>query len=407
MAEERGDLACCKPEFTGELTTNKNFISPDSTGAATIGEVKLLSNGNFFKDGDTIDEAIAKVKKATKGKERAYDLCIIYNTLAYLLNTMTWNDTDISSWVKKLKEYCGENEPKIKTCKDELGSDYDDKVADCNERKKNGEAVKWSDSHCGCIADEKSVVAPVEEVKGCMDTKAGNYDPLATVSRGCEFEKDIVLENEFCFCITDTCEEIGNCLKGTQTIEAKRNSWESFDKLYKAIYERALTVISTIKPQTRISTEKGFYGEKFDSDYAIDLAKALTILEFRGYSLNRAARGMKNTESDLVMKNEDGDYLGFFSGASMTSPLFNKFGLQLTPSVIQMRVANNPGGYIQPEHINGIKRYLNPKYTNRYNLVKNVNIDIDGRIMLPESRTKSGLGALLEPKITGLEKILK
>ena len=406
MAEERGKLACCIRE---DETTNVDFIATDGVGASTIGDVKLQDKGNYFKSNDTIDEAIEKVKDAKKGKERAEDLCIIYNTLAYLVNkTRKWHGTDISSWVTKLKDYCGKNTVKAKTCKQKIGDKKYNELKDkCNERKKNGEAVKWSDSHCGCVADEKSVVAPVEEVKGCMDDKANNYDSTATVSRGCEFEKDIVLENEFCFCITDTCEEIGNCLKGTQTIEAKRNSWESFDKLYKAIYERALTVISTIKPQTRISTEKGFYGETFDSDYAIDLAKALTILEFRGYSLNRAARGMKNTESDLVMKNEDGDYLGFFSGASMTSPLFNKFGLQLTPSVIQMRVANNPGGYIQPEHINGIKRYLNPKYTNRYNLVKNVNIDIDGRIMLPESRTKSGLGALLEPKITGLEKILK
>ena len=45
------------------------------------------------------------------------------------------------------------SEVKPKTCKEKLGSEYDDKVEECSERKNNGELVRWSNSNCGCVDD--------------------------------------------------------------------------------------------------------------------------------------------------------------------------------------------------------------------------------------------------------------
>lgn len=413
MAAELGDLNCCTPE--GEAASKKFASIKSVAPKKNIGnDATIQSHGNHFNKGDTFNEAIKNVKDAAKGADKAADLCLIYNTLVKAKNGRVWAKADISSYLTTLETECDGNVVKPKTCKEKLGSDYEDKVEECNGRKSEGESVEWSDGECGCVVVKKGEVAPIEEVRGCMVNPTGlpdgvtvNYDPLATVNYGCVFKKDVQLENEFCFCVTDTCEEIGNCLKGKQVISAMVSSYTSFYKKYSRVYENVIKSLAKIKNpfDFRISTEKGFYGEK-PGDYIEDLAKALTILEFRGYGLSTNADG-NIKDADLVMKSLDGDYLGFFSGASMSSPMYKYFNLQLTDPIIRFRVANNLGGSIvNKRHIKAIQRIIN-KEGRESDKVKNVNIDIDGAITLQENITTVGLGVLLETKVIGLGKLLK
>ena len=155
----------------------------------------------------------------------------------------------------------------------------------------------------------------------------------------------------------------------------------------------------------RLSTEIGFYGEQVDNSYVLDLAKALTILVFREYSLSSRAKGnIKN--SDLVMQTEGGEYLGFFSGA-VNSNGFEKFNLQLTSPIVRVRVANNIGGTIVDKSVVPSIQRIIKKLGGESDKVKNVSIDSEGLISLQENITKIGLGALLETKVVGLAKLLK
>ena len=192
MAEKLGNLECCKGD--------KNFLlTYSNTPKTDIGEHLVFNEkGNYFERGDTINNAIELTNNAKKGEKRASDLCNIYNTLVDAITKSIWFDTDITSYVKKLKTACKNNVVKPKTCKEKLGSEYDDKVEECSERKNNGELVRWSNSNCGCVDDESGVVAPTEEIRGCMVNNEGlpddvtvNYDPEATLNFGCTFKKSV------------------------------------------------------------------------------------------------------------------------------------------------------------------------------------------------------------------------
>jgi|21_taG_2_1085346.scaffolds.fasta_scaffold00203_5 hypothetical protein len=403
MAEKLGNLECCKGNKDFLLTKTENIAGVNKNAPYNnIGKhLKLNEKGNHFSKGDTINKAIKKIGEASKGPKVAEDLCEIYNTLVDIIKKSVWFDTDISSYVEKLKTACDNNVVKPKSakekCKKKLGSDYDDEVKKCSERKSGGELVRWSDSNCGCVADDKGVVAPIEEIKGCMDPDAVNYNSEATVKSRCEFEKEVELENEFCFCVTDDCGDIGRCIKGTQIIKGYATSKAKFDRTYDAIYERALEVIASLNqtyPDFRISTEKGFYGEDVDSSYIEDLAKALTILEYRGYSLSSASKGDRK-KSDMLMKSPGGEYLGFFSGASMSAPLFDDFNIQFSPNVIRKRISTNLGGSIPKKYINGIKKYIN-----------NIPFDIDSEGTIVNT-INEGLISVLRKEPIGLAKLLK
>ena len=416
MAEELGNLECCKGDKNFLLTKTENFAGVNKSDPYNnIGEwLKLNEGGDYFEREDTINKAIESISNAKKGEKRASDLCNIYNTLVDTITKRTWFDTDISSYVKKLKTACKNNVVKPKTCKEKLGSEYDDKVEECSERKNNGELVRWSNSNCGCVDVEAGVVAPTEEIRGCMVNNEGlpddvtvNYDPEATLNFGCTFKKSVELENKFCFCITDTCEEIGNCISGTQVITNKSSSYESFEKKYNNVFGSALEAVAgVVNPfNFRLSTEIGFYGEQVDNSYVLDLAKALTILVFREYSLSSRAKGnIKN--SDLVMQTEGGEYLGFFSGAANSNG-FEKFNLQLTSPIVRVRVANNIGGTIVDKSVVPSIQRIIKKLGGESDKVKNVSIDSEGLISLQENITKIGLGTLLETKVVGLAKLLK
>jgi len=422
MPEKLGKLSCCTPE--GE-SANKKFLSIKSIAPKTdIGEhATLKKDGNYFKKGDTINEAIVKVEDAPKGAAKAKDLCILYNTLVNVITKSVWFDYNIDPYVKKLKDECDSNVVKKKTCKQKLGSDYKSKVDQCNKRKDDGESVKWSNSECDCVIVKKGDVAPVEEVRGCMVNPKGlpddvtlhvdtPYDPLATVNYGCRFVKVLDLVNKFCFCIKDTCHETGggNCITGNEAIESGNSSYKSFEEKYNYIYQDAIDAIVNMgPPKTKISTEKGFYSPNGPTaDEVKDLAKALTILHYRRYSLNR---GSSSKESDLVMYSPNGNYLGFFKGAALTSPRFGDIKLQLTLPIIHLRLSQNAGGYTQENHIGILKRYLVDDEDNRgsyrYKEVKNITIDANGKITLQENITTVGLGALLETKVIGLATLLK
>jgi len=416
MAEKLGKLDCCKGY--------KSFLLTKSIGDKDDINFDLVFNegGNYFESGDNIRNAIALSHNAKKGEKRASDLCAIYNTLVNIITKSIWLDYDISSQIEKLKKDCENNVVKPKTCKEKLGSKYDEKVEECSKRKSEGELVRWSNSNCGCVVDESGVVAPTEEIRGCMVKNEGlpegvtvNYKPEATYNYGCEFTKVLELTNRFCFCTKDTCHETGggNCITGTQKITSLSSSYKSFKKKYDYTYQNAYDAIVAMKqPNTKISTEKGFYSPGGASPTEVDeLAKALTILHFRSYSLNKASRGMGSTQSDLVMYNENGEYLGFFKGTYLTAPRFSELTLQLTTPIIHLRLSQNVGGYVQDEHIDGIKTSLVDTPINRgsfrYKDAKNIKIDSSGKITLQENITTVGLGALLETKVIGLGKLLK
>tara|TARA_R110000824_G_scaffold1498_2_gene7462 strand:- start:216 stop:1463 length:1248 start_codon:yes stop_codon:yes gene_type:complete len=350
------------------------------------------------------------------------NLCSLYYTIHWALKNIQEykNDEIAENLLIEIDEHCekcGKKDYKCK-CIKKLGGDenYNTERVGCEE------GYSWSDKKCECKEDSQEQeddggdVAPIEDVKipGCMVNPAGlpdgvtvNYDPLATVNYGCEFKKVIELENKFCFCVTDTCEEIGRCIQGKQVIKAKVSSYESFDKKYNRVYEKVLEAIAKIKNPSDfiISTEKGFYGEN-SGDYVEDLAKALTILEFRGYGLSAAADG-NIKDSDLIMKTLDGDYLGFFSGASMSSPMYKYFNLQLTDPIVRLRVAKNLGGKIvNKRHIKAVQRIIG-KEGRESDEVKNINVGANGVINIQENITTVGLGVLLETKVIGLGKLLK
>ena len=403
MAEELGKLDCCKGY--------KSFLLTKSIGDKADINFDLVFNedGNYFKNGDNITNAIALSHNAKKGEKRASDLCAIYNTLVNIITKSIWLDHDISSQIEELKKACKNNVVKPKTCKEKLGSKYDEKVEECSKRKSEGELVRWSNSNCGCVVDESGVVAPTEEIRGCMDNKSTvNYDPEATINFGCVFEKVINLENKFCFCITDTCDEVGMCIQGKQIIKAKASSYESFEERWDRVRNAVLEATANITNpfNFRISTEKGFYGEN-PGDYIDDLVNALTILELKNYSLSVRGEGLPS-KSDLVMQTKGGEYLGFFSGASMTSPMYKDFNLQTTSPIVNLRISKNLGGNIvNKSQIGSIQKIIKNRNYNLHDKVKNINIDMDGVISLQENITPLGLGKLLETKVIGLENLLK
>lgn len=403
MAEKLGKLDCCKGY--------KSFLLTKSIGDKADINFDLVFNedGNYFKNGDNITNAIALSHNAKKGEKRASDLCAIYNTLVNIITKSIWLDHDISSQIEELKKACKNNVVKPKTCKEKLGSKYDEKVEECSKRKSEGELVRWSNSNCGCVVDESGVVAPTEEIRGCMDNKSTvNYDPEATINFGCVFEKVINLENKFCFCITDTCDEVGMCIQGKQIIKAKASSYESFEERWDRVRNAVLEATANITNpfNFRISTEKGFYGEN-PGDYIDDLVNALTILELKNYSLSVRGEGLPS-KSDLVMQTKGGEYLGFFSGASMTSPMYKDFNLQTTSPIVNLRISKNLGGNIvNKSQIGSIQKIIKNRNYNLHDKVKNINIDMDGVISLQENITPLGLGKLLETKVIGLENLLK
>ena len=425
MAAELGDLNCCTPE--GEAT-NKSYASIKSISPKEIigDHATIQKDGNYFSKGDTFNEAIEKVKKAAKGTDKAADLCLIYNTLIKAKDGRVWSKADISSYLTTLETECDGNVVKPKTCKEKLGSDYEGKVEECNGRKSEGESVEWSDGKCDCVVVEKGEVAPIEVVRGCMVNPKGlpddvtlhvdtPYNPLATVNYGCRFVKVLDLVNKFCFCIKDTCHETGggNCITGKQAIESGSSSYKSFEEKYNYIYQDAIdAIVNMSPPATKISTENGFYSPNGPTEDEVkDLAKALTILHFRRYSLNRASEGNVSKESDLVMYSPNGNYLGFFKGTALTSPRFGDIKIQFTRPIAHLRLSQNVGGYTQENHIDGLRGFLTniPKNRGSYRFkeVKNITIDSDGKITLQENITTVGLGTLLETKVIGLGKLLK
>ena len=359
MAAELGDLNCCTPEGKA---TNKSYASIKSISPKEIigDHATIEKDGNYFYKGDTFNEAIENVKKAAKGADKAADLCLIYNTLIKAKNGRVWSKADISSYLTTLETECDGNVVKPKTCKEKLGSDYEDKVEECNGRKSDGESVEWSDGKCDCVVVEKGEVAPIEVVRGCM------VNP-----KGLPEEK------------------------------------------YNYIYQDAIdAIVNMSPPATKISTENGFYSPNGPTEDEVkDLAKALTILHFRRYSLNRASEGNVSKESDLVMYSPNGNYLGFFKGTALTSPRFGDIKIQFTRPIAHLRLSQNVGGYTQENHIDGLRGFLTniPKNRGSYRFkeVKNITIDSDGKITLQENITTVGLGTLLETKVIGLGKLLK
>ena len=138
--------------------------------------------------------------------------------------------------------------------------------------------------------------------------------------------------------------------------------------------------------------------------YVNDLANALAILHFRGYSLIRAEKGEQEDQSDLVMRNLEGDYLGFFRGTNYTEPLFNNLNFNLTAPVVRKRVNTNDGGTIDSAWINTFKDVVNKPGVH---YKEDVIITDDGIIILPESKTPVGLGSLLVKKVEGLGQLLQ
>ena len=407
---------CCKYTSGNEVreyTPNRWTLSTEFPSDNNFNNHKVTSPSKF--GGKTIRKITDDLIKSND-KE---NLCSLHYTIDYVLKNITQyknNQTarDIKTEIDDHCEKCPKKDYKCK-CKKKLGEDYDTKSGGCEE------GYSWNDKKCACKKDAKEeksddigAVSPVEEIRGCMVNNEGlpddvtvNYDPEATLNFGCTFKKSVELENKFCFCITDTCEEIGNCISGTQVITNKSSSYESFEKKYNNVFGSALEAVAgVVNPfNFRLSTEIGFYGEQVDNSYVLDLAKALTILVFREYSLSSRAKGnIKN--SDLVMQNEGGEYLGFFSGASNSNG-FEKFNLQLTSPIVRVRVANNIGGTIVDKSIVSSIQRIIKNLGGESDKVKNVSIDSEGLISLQENMTKIGLGTLLETKVVGLAKLLK
>lgn len=391
---------CCKYTSGNEVreySPKRWTLSTEFPSGNNFNNHKVTSPSKF--DGKTIK----KIKDDLIKSNDKENLCSLHYTIDYALNNITQyknNQTarDIKKEIDDHCEKCPKKDYKCK-CKKKLGDDYDTKSAGCEE------GYSWNDKKCACKKDtvekksdeDKGDVSPVEEIKGCMDDDAVNYNPEATVKSRCEFEKEVELKNEFCFCTKDDCRDIGRCIKGMQIIKGYATSKFKFDRTYDAIYERALEVIAGLDqtyPDFRISTEKGFYSEDVDSSYIEDLAKALTILEYRGYSLSSASKGNRK-DSDMLMKSPGGEYLGFFSGASMTAPLFDDFNLQFTPNVIRKRISTNLGGSIPTKYINGIKKYIN-----------NIPFDIDSEGIIVNT-INEGLINVLKKEPIGLAKLLK
>ena len=169
--------------------------------------------------------------------------------------------------------------------------------------------------------------------------------------------------------------------------------------------EKVLTALAKLTNpfDFRISTEKGFYAATINNSYVIDLAKALTILELRNYSLS-ALGADKLLDSDLVVQDQNGDYIGFFSGASMTSPMFKNFNLQLTDPIIRFRVSKNVGGEIvNSRHIPHIQRIIS-KNGRESDEVENIAIYNNGMVV---KESNVGLINVLKEEPIGLAKLLK
>eukprot|EP01050_Picozoa_sp_SAG11_P001541 SAG11_NODE_67_length_18762_cov_13.942560_22_plen_401_part_00 len=356
-------------------------------------------------DGKTIREVLNELIADNNKKE----LCSLHYTISWALdNIPIYQYNEIAEeMLKTIDEHCekcGKKEYKCK-CIKELGGEeeYNTKSTSCEK------GTTWKVKKCKCVKNpklkpEEGDVKPVEDEKDvsvCMDKKAFNYEEVG----GCVFRKEIELENKFCFCITDTCEEVGRCIQGTQVLNIKANSYGSFEKIYNRIYEKVLTALAKLTNpfDFRISTEKGFYAATINNSYVIDLAKALTILELRNYSLS-ALGADKLLDSDLVVQDQNGDYIGFFSGASMTSPMFKNFNLQLTDPIIRFRVSKNVGGEIvNSRHIPHIQRIIS-KNGRESDEVENIAIYNNGMVV---KESNVGLINVLKEEPIGLAKLLK
>lgn len=417
---------CCKYKVGSEIreyTPDRWSISSDFPTDNNLALHIITSPSKFA------DKTIRTVTDELLEDNDKENLCSLYYTITWLLDNITEykNNTVARGILGEIDDHCEKCPKKDYKCKcvKKLGQEvYDINSKDCDEE------FLWNDKKCKCVKEPKEEedegeVAPIEDekVRGCMVNPKGlpddvtvNYNPEATSNYGCEFTKTIELTNKFCFCTKDTCHETGggSCITGTQKIESLSSSYESFKKKYERTYENAYDAIVAMgQPQTKISTEKGFYSPGgVTNPEVVDLAKALTILHFRGYSLNKSAKGKGSTQSDLVMYNENGEYLGFFKGTYLTAPRFGELTLQLTTPIIHLRLSQNVGGYVQDDHIDGLGSYLvntpNNRGSYRYEDTKNITIGVDGLIGgLNESTSIVGLGSILETKIIGLGRLLK
>ena len=407
---------CCKYTVG---TQNREYIAERWTLSTTFpttdfgGHVITAPKAVAGENGKTIRELTDELTEANDKK----NLCSLYYTINWALkNLPTYKNNNIARAIlEEIDEHCEKCPKKDYKCKciKKLTQEvYDTKSVGCED------GFTWNDKKCDCKEDKKEPIvkkddeegeaATDEGLKGCMLDKpyVTNYDPMATINSGCIFKKVITLENEFCFCTRDTCDEAKQCLKGKQEItgQSVKNTRQAFDDKYQRIYNRALEVIIELNPRTRISGEKGFYAENIESGYKEDLANALAILHFRGYSLIRAAKGEQEDQSDLVMYNTEGDYLGFFRGANYTEPLFNNLNFNLTAPVVRLRVSKNNGGIISSDWIKIFREKVNIPGTTHY--MPGIKITDDGRIILPESKTPVGLASLLVKKVDGLGQLL-
>jgi hypothetical protein len=406
-----GNSTCCKYKSGKkilEYTPDRWTLSSDMPHGNNFGQ-HLFTSPNDYK-GKTIREVHTELLEENDKKK----LCSFHYTIKWALDNIPayeYNEVG-EKMLEEIDDHCEKCKTKDYKCKciKKLGEEeYNTKSIGCEE------GHSWNDKKCDCKKDSKKKEKDdgggdgkkkeEKKIPGCMDKKASNYNVSATTNNGCVFVKEVELENKFCFCITDTCEEVGRCLQGTQVLKIKASSYESSQKIYNNVYEKVLSSLAKITNpfDFRISTEKGFYAETIDNSYIIDLAKALTILEFRDYSLS-ALGADKLLDSDLVMQNPNGDYIGFFSGASMSSPLFKDFNLQLTDPIIRFRVSKNIGGEIvNNRHIPHIQRIIN-KLGRESDEVENVTIYNNG-IIIKESNV--GLINVLKEEPRGLAKLLK
>ena len=337
MAEEIGKLSCCGPEGEVKIT---EYITIRSSGIDEVENIVLDEDGKIYKEDDTLGEALEKVRKAKKGTEREKDLCLLYNTLVYLSTKHSkWADRSyeltFKDLIKKVKEWCGDNTPKSKKCKDEPGK------KDCEKRKKDGENVTWDNKTCKCVdATKKKEVIP--QIRGCGYETAANYwckDPKNTckdgklpkgfVSVGCYWKKvDVVLNNRYCFCTSSLCQEGGNCIRpGTYTLTG------TSENFYDKVYSRAYNQVNSIAPKTRFSNESGFYAKIIDETLKEDLATVLTILHLRHYSLAR-----KNN-TYLVVYTPNGTEIGYFYNVRREDKMFSTVDFNRSTLVYRKRLS--------------------------------------------------------------------
>jgi len=399
---------CCKYKVGSEIreyTPDRWTISSDFPTDNNLALHIITSPSKFA------DKTIRTVTDELLEDNDKENLCSLYYTITWLLDNITEykNNTVARGILGEIDDHCEKCPKKDYKCKcvKKLGQEvYDINSKDCDEE------FLWNDKKCKCVKEPKEEedegeVAPIEDekVRGCMVNPKGlpddvtvNYNPEATLNFGCVFKKSVNLENKFCFCVTDTCEEVGRCITGKQVLTVKARSYESFELIYDRVRERALKAISSIMPTLRISGEKGFYSKNVLNTDVNDLANALTLLELKNYNLSQA-KGQLD-KSDLVMTDEYGNYLGFFNGVLMTSPPFEKLKLQLSGAVLRKRLLNNVGEYIPSNWTDTIRNLI----LTRKDYYAGISLGVDG-IIIKESNV--GLINVLKEEPIGLGKLLK